>query len=89
MDGYPNKIFTNAPGAGEAFEQFSNLMCVSVCVCGCISIHVQDSILLLGFCANSGFGNHLTSVTSCYVSPSQKDIGEDRGGEGKRQSEKQ
>lgn len=43
-----------------------------------MNIHVQDSVLLPGFfyflffCVNSRLGNHLTSVTSCYVSTSQK-----------------
>lgn len=52
-----------------------------------MSIHVQDSVLLPGFCENGGFGNHLTSVTSCYVSPSRRDRGGDRGGEGDERRE--
>lgn len=51
------------------------------CVGACMSIHARDSVSLPGFCANGGFGNHLTSVTSCYVSPTLRDRG-DRGGEG-------
>ncbi len=50
---------------------------------------MQDCVLLPGFCANGGFGNHLTSVTSCYVSPSRRDRGGDRGGDGEQQSERQ
>ena len=36
---------------------------------------MQANILLPGFCANSGFGNRLTSVTSCYISLSWGDRG--------------
>lgn len=39
---------------------------------------MQDSVLLAGFGASGGFGNHLTSVTSCYVSLSQRDKQGDR-----------
>lgn len=58
-----------------------------LCVCGgraYLSIHVQVSVLLPGFCVNGGFGNHLTSVTGCYVSPSWRD----RGGDGEWQSKR-
>lgn len=49
----------------------------------CVSIHVHGSVLLpVFFWANSRFGNHLTSVTSCYVSHSWRD----RGGDRERQS---
>ena len=37
-----------------------------------MNIHLQDSILLQGFYASGGYRNHLSSVTSCYISPSLK-----------------
>lgn len=50
-----------------------------VCVVGvgwgggeCINVHVHDRFAAGFFCENSRFGNHLTSVTSCYVSAGQR-----------------
>lgn len=49
-----------------------------VCVFLCVWVHVWISMCKTVFCCrgffcvNSGLGNHLTSVTSCYVSTSQK-----------------
>lgn len=37
-----------------------------------INIHVLDTLAAGFFCVNSRFGNHLTSVTSCYVSAGQR-----------------
>lgn len=38
----------------------------------CINVHVQDNFAAGFFCENSRFGNHLTSVTSCYVCAGQR-----------------
>lgn len=68
----------------EAAQSASRPLAV-LCVSVCVSIHPPDTVSLPGFffsflffCANSGFGNHLTSVTSCYVSPCRR-AGEERG----------
>lgn len=47
-----------------------NLMCVCVCECMYEYPCARQCFAAGFFCANCGIGNHLTSVTSCYVSPS-------------------